>query len=220
MNPSGRLADVHSVSTFLLALLMLPILQQSGRRHNITPTLTIVASEVQSITPVSALPPHAPDGTSLTPSQFHERHHPSIFAALNSPALSHMPSRYPTSKLLEVLVCRELARRHPVAQTKVTLNFANPGMCFSELMRENDSAAMRLFMRLLCRPTELGSRPLAFAGLAGPETHGMYLTNCRVEPCAPIVEGKEGPELQRRVWDELSEMLEGISPGVTKVLEA
>lgn len=40
------------ISTFLLALLMLPTLQQSGQRHNNTPTLTIVASEVQAITPV------------------------------------------------------------------------------------------------------------------------------------------------------------------------
>lgn len=49
-----HLADLCRVSTFLLALLMLPILQQSGRKNNITPTLTIVASEVQAITPVSA----------------------------------------------------------------------------------------------------------------------------------------------------------------------
>lgn len=129
-----------------------------------------------------------------------------------------MPSRYPTSKLLEVLVCREIARLHPVADMKVTLNFANPGFCHSELMRENDNVATRLMKRLLCRTTEVGSRPLAYAGLAGPETHGKYLTNCRVEPCAPLVEGKEGPELQRRVWTELGEILERISPGVLKVL--
>ena len=101
---------------------------------------------------------------------------------------------------------------------KVTLNFANPGLCKSELMRENDTAIARLALRLLARTAEVGSRPLVYAGLAGPETHGKYLTNCRVEPCAPIVEGKEGPELQRRVWGELSEILERIQPGVTKVL--
>ena len=131
-----------------------------------------------------------------------------------------MGSRYPTSKLLEVLITRELARLHPIDRTNVTLNFANPGWCHSELFRENDSAVIRFVMRLMCRSTEVGARPLAFAGLAGRETHGKYLTNCRVEACAPIVEGKEGPELQRRVWGELSEMLERISPGVTKVLDA
>lgn len=150
--------------------------------------------------------------------QSSERKNPSIFDALNSPEKSHMSSRYPTSKLLEVLVCRELARLHPISDLKVTLNFANPGWCHSELMRDEDSAVIKFVMRILCRTTEVGSRPLAFAGLAGPETHGKYLTNCRVEPCAPIVEGQEGPELQRRVWGELSEMLERISPGVVGVL--
>ena len=123
-----------------------------------------------------------------------------------------MSSRYPTSKLLEVLVCREITRLHPISESKVTLNFANPGFCYSELMRENQSAAIRLLFRLLARTTEVGSRPLVYAGLAGPETHGKYLTNCRMEACAPLVEGKEGPELQKRVWGELSEMLERIEP--------
>ena len=131
-----------------------------------------------------------------------------------------MSSRYPTSKLLEVLICREIARLHPISQTKVALNFANPGWCHSELAREmGDSAVLRFVMKIMCRTTEVGSRPLAYAGLAGPETHGKYLSDCQIEPCAPLVEGKEGPELQRRVWGELSEMLERISPGVTKVLD-
>lgn len=154
----------------------------------------------------------------LTNDQFSERKNASIFDALNSPEKSHMPSRYPTSKLLEVFTCREIARLHPVSSTRVTLNFANPGWCHSGLMREADSLPIRIIMKLMCRSTEVGSRPLAYAGLAGPETHGQYLTNCRVEACAPIVEGNEGPELQRRVWGELGEMLERISPGVLKVL--
>lgn len=44
---------VNVVSTFLLALLMLPKLQETGRKFNITPNLTIVSSEVHNFTPVS-----------------------------------------------------------------------------------------------------------------------------------------------------------------------
>lgn len=212
--------NVYRVSTFLLALLMLPILQQSGRRHNITPTLTIVASEVQAVTPVGLKKSVFQAWSPANSNQFSERKNPSIFEALNSEEKSSMGTRYPTSKLLEVLVCREIARLHPVSQTKVTLNFANPGWCHSELARETDSAVLRFVMKLVCRTTEVGSRPLAYAGLAGPDTHGKYLTNCRVEPCAPLVEGKEGPALQRRVWGELSEMLERIQPGVTANLDS
>lgn len=38
------------VATFLLALLMLPVLQQTSKKHNVTPTLTIVSSEVHFFT--------------------------------------------------------------------------------------------------------------------------------------------------------------------------
>lgn len=41
------------VSTFLLALLMLPKLRESGRNFNMTPTLTIVSSEMHAVAAVS-----------------------------------------------------------------------------------------------------------------------------------------------------------------------
>lgn len=44
---------VNVVSTFLLALLMLPKLQETSQKFNVTPNLTIVASEVHNFTPVS-----------------------------------------------------------------------------------------------------------------------------------------------------------------------
>lgn len=40
-----------------------------------------------------------------------------------------MVDRYNVSKLLEVLICREIAREHPVDQTKVTLNFVTYVSC-------------------------------------------------------------------------------------------
>ena len=131
-----------------------------------------------------------------------------------------MGDRYHVSKMLEVLSCREIAREHPVSQTNVTLNFVNPGWCHSELMREVKNPVINLVKKLVCRTTEVGSRTLVHAGVAGPETHGKYLSNCRIMPCAPLVEGKNGPELQRRVWEELAAKLNEIEPGITKVLDA
>ncbi|KAK5130406.1 hypothetical protein LTR08_002153 [Meristemomyces frigidus] len=189
------------VSTFLLALLILPKLQETGRETGITPTISIVSSGVHFI-----------------PS-FPERKTSSIFGTLNNPKTANMMDRYNLSKLLEVLVCREIAREHPVKQMRVTLNFVCPAWCHSELVREMDSAVLRLIMRLVCRTTEVGSRTLVHAGLSGPDTHGKWLSNCKITSCAPLVEGKEGRDIQRRVWQELAEKLEEIEPGVTKVLE-
>ncbi|RMZ17494.1 hypothetical protein D0860_00385 [Hortaea werneckii] len=200
---------VNVVSTFLLALLLLPKLQESGNRFNTIPTLTVVSSEMHFVT------------------SFPERTSPTIFKTLNEPEEARMPERYALSKLLEVLACREIARNHPVDQLKVTLNFVNPGWCISELVRYSVASfgsvaktVLNLVMRVMCRTTEVGSRTLVHAGLSGPETHGKYMSNCRVEECAPLVQGKEGPEIQRRVWQELSEKLNEIEPGVTKVLDS
>ena len=131
-----------------------------------------------------------------------------------------MSDRYNVSKLLEVLACREIAREHSVEQLRVALNFVNPGWCHSELVREITNPLISFIMKVCCRTTEVGSRTLVHAGVAGPETHGQYLSDCKITACAPLVEGKEGPEIQRRVWQELSEKLNEIEPGVTKMLDA
>ena len=122
--------------------------------------------------------------------------------------------------MLEVLACREIAKHHSVDQLKVTLNFVNPGWCHSELMREITNPMINLIKRMLCRTTEVGSRTLVHAGIAGRETHGKYMSDCKPVACASLVEGKEGPEMQRRVWAELAAKLEEIEPGVTKNLDA
>ena len=133
-----------------------------------------------------------------------------------------MLDRYNVSKLLEVLTCRHIARNHPASQLRVTLNFVNPGLCMSELQRDAP-LPLRIFsfffMHLFARTTEVGARTLVHAGTeAGSETYGKYLTNCGVRACANLVEGPEGKGLEDRVWQELSEKLEAIQPGVTKNL--
>lgn len=197
---------VNVVSTFLLALLVLPTLQRTARDYNITPNLTIVSSEVHFLT---KLP---------------ERREKSIFDTLNNEKTARMSDRYNASKLLEVLSCREIASNHPVSQLHVVLNFVNPGLCDSELARELDGTALYpliwIFKTIFARTTEVGSRTFVHAGLAGPETHGKYLSDCKITHCSPLVEGKEGPELQRRVWEELAAKLEQIEPGVTRNLDA
>jgi len=88
------------------------------------------------------------------------------------------------------------------------------------LAREIDNAVFRAITRVMCRTTEVGSRTLVNAGLMGKETHGQYLSDDKITPCAPIVEGQGGAELQRKIWSELVGQLEAIQPGVTKVLDA
>ena len=64
------------VSTFLLALLLLPKLRESGQKFNITPHLVIVCSEVHAWTP------------------FTERNSINIFETLNNKETANMADRY------------------------------------------------------------------------------------------------------------------------------
>jgi retinol dehydrogenase 12 len=195
---------VNVISTFLLALLLLPKLRETGRKYNPPrpPHLIIVSSEVHYF---SALPEQsAPEGQ--------------ILATLNDKSTANMADRYNVSKLLEVFFTRELASRSPTEKGGVIINFLNPGLCHSELGR-NAGWGMWLMKAMFARTTEQGSRTLVHASQAGEESHGQYMSNCDVADVAPMVQkdGKEGGgKLQKRVWDEITTTLEKIQPGVTK----
>ncbi|KAI4176062.1 MAG: hypothetical protein LQ343_001345 [Gyalolechia ehrenbergii] len=187
---------VNVVSTFLLALLVLPKLRETSTKFNTTPCLTIVTSEVH------------------TWSELPEKKHPSIFQALNDEKTVDMINRYPVSKLLEVFYCRELATRmKQTGKPDVTLNFVTPGLCHSELSREG-SIAVAIMKFFLARSTEVGSRNFIWATQAGPESHGKYINSCSYDEVSPFVTSQEGVRTQGRIWDELSEKLEKIQPGI------
>ncbi|MCJ1473923.1 hypothetical protein MMC13_002579 [Lambiella insularis] len=184
------------ISTFLLALMILPKMRETASRYNTTPRLTIVSSDVHAWTDLP------------------ERASPSIFDKLSDKETADMASRYPVSKLLEVFYVRALAA-HMSASSKpaVTLNTLTPGLCHSELGREAGWGLY--FMKLLlARSTEVGSRTLVAGSEAGPETHGCYMNHSKVFPPSKFVLSEEGKKTEQRVWEELSKILEKIEPGV------
>ncbi|KAK3675237.1 hypothetical protein LTR78_004747 [Recurvomyces mirabilis] len=174
---------VNVTSTFLLALLLLPKLQQSGKVNAVTPTLTILP----------------------------EKSAPSVFETLNDEKTARS-----TLRDLEAPGSVCLSRDCTPASYRPARRY---DQLRHELAREIDSAVFRAITRVFCRTTEVGSRTLVNAGLSGKETHGKYLSDDTITPCAPLVEGKGGAELQSKIWRELVGQLEGIQPGITKVLE-
>lgn len=61
----------------------------------------------------------------------------------------------------------------------VIINYVNPALCHSELAR--DGPWMLTIMKFfLARTTEVGSRTLVNAVESGKESHGQYMSNCRV----------------------------------------
>ncbi|KAH0376768.1 NAD(P)-binding protein, partial [Aureobasidium melanogenum] len=187
---------VNVISTFLLALLVLPALKRSSQKHNIQPRLTIVASEVHHWTDL----PERKIGDS-------------IFDTLATPQSADMGARYLVSKLMDVFCTRALAER-TTSPYPITINTMNPGFCYSELSREYKGFAFQLMYKLLARTTEVGSRTLVAAALASHDTHGQYMSDCMVEEPSKFVRSEEGKITQERVWAELSAKLEAIQPGI------
>lgn len=196
-----RRITVNVISTFLLAVLMLPKLKSSAKEFNTHPRLTIVTSEVHGFT------------------KFPERNEPNIFHALDNKAKLRA-DRYPISKLLEVLAVRQLAPK--LAGSGVVLNMLNPGLCHSELARDAGMSPRGIVLAvlkfLLARSTEMGSRTLVAAAAVGEESHGKYMTDGKVEDEAlsTFVKSKEGDKAAAKVWGELCEILEAIQPGIMR----
>ena len=69
---------------------------------------------------------------------------------------------------------------------------------------------------LFARTTEVGGRTLVHSAAAGEESHGKYMTECKVREASQFVISKEGIIAQQRVHDELMAILETIQPGITK----
>lgn len=190
------LITVNVVSTLLLALLVLPALKRSASRYNITPTLTIVSSEVHAFT------------------TFPERNQPAIFDYLNDKNTADMSDRYHVSKLLEILAVRQLCQHELKQPYPVTLNCMNPGLCHSSLARNVEGWGFTIMKAILARTTEVGGRTLVHAACAGKESHGEYMSDGVVKQPSVFVRSEEGRKAGERVWAELSAKLERIQPGI------
>jgi NAD(P)-dependent dehydrogenase (short-subunit alcohol dehydrogenase family) len=191
-----RTITVNVISTFLLALLLLPKLKETRTKFNTSPRLTIVSSEVHAWT------------------KFPEGNAPEVFPALDVKGPS-WGERYMTSKLLEVLAFKQLAPK--LDSSGVILNILNPGLCHSELGREG-SIVLEIMKFFLARTTEVGSRTLVAAAEEGTPSHGKYMHDAKPDDgeLSKFVTSKEGKVASEKVWKELSKILEEIQPGVTK----
>ncbi|RYP10953.1 hypothetical protein DL765_007956 [Monosporascus sp. GIB2] len=195
-----RHVTVNVISTFLLGFLLLPTLQTTAKTFpKSTPHLTFVTSEMHKMT------------------EFPERHADDLFEALDNEQTTNMAERYSTSKLLEVLLVRELASR--LVGTGVVVNMVNPGLCHSQLARDY-GWGFWLFKLMFARTTEVGSRTLVAGASADASSHGTYMSDGVVaeDRLSDFVKSDEGASTQRKLWTQLRGHLESIAPGCTAVV--
>lgn len=135
----------------------------------------------------------------------------------------HQADRYNTSKLLEILIIQELGAlttaSSKLGKPPVIINTINPGYCVSELQRNANPvlyALIKLGGVFIARDTEVGSRTLFAGAVAGEESHGKYMSDCIVKDPSTFVRSEDGLVAQKKVFQQLLVVLEGIEPGLTK----
>ncbi|KAK6844457.1 short-chain dehydrogenase [Apiospora arundinis] len=200
-----KMLNINVVSTFLLYLLLLPKMRESGKETGQLCRFVIPNSALHNMAPLAELDP---DKDSR------------IIDRLNDEKTANMSGRYPLSKLLVLYTVRELAKRcSATGKGDCIINTPNPSFCKSNLSHESaDSRAFKMFEKALARSAEEGSRVLVHGLLAGKETSGQYLSNCQIEIPKDHVTIKWGQRVQKKFVDELLEELNSIQPGVTSII--
>ncbi|KAK1502534.1 short-chain dehydrogenase [Colletotrichum abscissum] len=190
---------VNVLSTFLLGLKLLPVLRRTGKTHNVTPKIVIVASDASQM------------------AKFHERNEEDIYKALNTN--KSLTDRYNTSKLMQVILARQMAIAADASgKGRVQVTTLNPGLCATALFRNIPfplTIVVKVGLKLLARSAEVGSRCLTASAFAGEEAHGRYMSDCVVVRFPKVMQGEEGEQMQGRVWEETVELLNGVDPGVS-----
>ncbi|KAI9166383.1 Short chain dehydrogenase atnD [Paramyrothecium foliicola] len=206
-----RLTTVNVISTWLMGLLLLPVLRHTGRKFYNKPG-SEVGGDVPHLVLVGS---NSHFYTSFKPGKG-----PVIFDELKGDV--DMFNRYADTKMMAFLMAREIAKRM-VKDTKepdVVLNIVEPGYCQTELFRDTSWGSffknfMNFMLRWIGRTPEMGSRTYLHAAAAGRESHGIYLEDCKLSTPHKFVDSEKGEVLQQRVFRELIQILESIEPGIS-----
>uniref|UniRef100_A0A8H7N4E6 Uncharacterized protein n=1 Tax=Bionectria ochroleuca TaxID=29856 RepID=A0A8H7N4E6_BIOOC len=195
--------QVNVLNTFLLVLGLLPKLRKTRTDFpDSMPHLTVVSSEAHRLT------------------NFPEINSSDLYERLKEEEPYNGQKRYEVTKLLEILLVRELVARlksdpsfnaHPVI-----INVVNPGLCYSTLSRESSSFGLRLMYKLLGRTGEVGGRCLVLAASAPENSLGEFQSDGKNQNVEDWIYTDLGNEIQKRVWSQTVPILEARKPGILK----
>jgi NAD(P)-dependent dehydrogenase (short-subunit alcohol dehydrogenase family) len=200
--------QINWLSTALLTLQLLPILDRQAAQYpdRTRPVISIVSSETAA-------------WAQFKEAQISVKENIPLLDVLDDKEHFDMADRYYTSKLLYQLFFLELFKRRSTSKrsTGAILNLVNPGFCYgSELHRTAEGVFGKVLggmKRVIGRSTSMGARTLVHSSvLAGDESNGRYLSDCKSAPFAGYGDSDAGRITQGRVWDltlaELSSVMD------------
>ncbi|GAA6009759.1 hypothetical protein JCM10207_004183 [Rhodosporidiobolus poonsookiae] len=205
--------QVNDLATGLQAVQLFPLLLKTADLPTpaggapLKPHLTVVASDVHYVA--------AWTERKAVPSK-----HSTHLAALNDKEIFTTFDRYNTTKLLEILLVRELAKL-PSVQGKVVLNTVNPGLTKSSLTREMPRPIAAL-VGVLARATADSAKNYLWAALTDTDAlepeGGAFVSLCKVIPPSKFVLSNEGRAIGEKLLQEMVEVWKKVDPeAVAKV---
>ncbi|KAJ7819485.1 hypothetical protein B0H14DRAFT_2600659 [Mycena olivaceomarginata] len=187
--------QVNALSTGLLAVLLLPLLQKTARlgelpnSDHIPPHLTITGSGGQNV------------------AKFQERFEENILEALNDEPKFNSFDRYPTSKLFNYFIAKKVAT---LARAQgITVNVVDPGMNHSDLPRDAKLPLIaRALVQLLAWPASKGALNILY-GLLAATPSGAYISRTRMQTW---LDTEHGEQVRDRAWAEMVAVWEAEVP--------
>ena len=208
--------QVNTISTTLLAILLLPKLLSSGDFENPTHLNFISSGTARSIKPDNVR-------------KFYDS--PNALEAMSAEkGWSGSMPQYALSKLLLEYAMRQIAMLPSVMSTsgeaKVIVNSTCPGICKTDLARQYTQKslfyriAIWIMFLLIGRSAEAGSRQYVSAITRGRESQGKLWKNDVYFDGGKMVENAEGKKFGEKMWKELVGAMETIEPKVRSILAA
>jgi len=193
--------QTNHLSNMLLLILLVPLLRKTAKQFGIEPRIVVVASEVHSW------------------SKFAEGKESETLNLLNNASKAKMNERYPTTKIMNILMTKKFARVFP----DLTIHVLNPGLCITELARDLNAIKSMIFNFMrnrLGRTSEMGSRTLVHAAIyEGWNAHNIpnarYFSNCK--EFAPSIEARN-IDYQEKLWTESEQVLRKVDPRITNII--
>ncbi|KAJ4297888.1 hypothetical protein N0V90_005787 [Kalmusia sp. IMI 367209] len=199
--------QVNTLSSILLAILLLPKLKASKNPSRKIPVLEFVNSGGHQTAIVSQ----------------EARKEPDILEWYNRRENFRPWTQYKFTKLFQMYAIVKLASE--VSSGDVIITSICPGPVNSDIGRDYQypiiTAIISFILGLLFFHTpDIGANPILSGTIQGEKSHGRFWKYGRIMPIPPSLLGEENKQLGLRIWKEIVRALEKDVPNVTEALGA
>lgn len=197
--------QVNTLSTVLLAILLLPKLRESKQHTGRTPLLQFVNSGLHQKAVIS------PEAQAAS----------SVLAYYNRQEQFKEGNQYKFSKLFLMYATSKLADR--TSSVDIIITSVCPGWVNTNLGRDHFFPGVFvlafLFVFLFMRTASQGANTILSVTTQGEVVHGRFYQHDKVQPVAPSLAGPKMKQLGLRVWEEVIAALRKDVPSMGEALE-